>query len=269
MTTSLIQRLRNKFYKTVKIQGYSRSYLLPSNSDILYAGYFTEGWLIKLLDKYIKSRDEGYFLDVGVNVGQTLLSIHERYPSMSYLGFEPNPHCVCVCSEIIRLNSIKNYRVVPCALGTSDSLTTLTTFRDSPIDSMASLLPGFRKGSSDNEFTFTVLVKKGDNIIDDFNLSKPITIIKIDVEGFEADVLAGLVQTIKKYKPLLIMEVLPHNNIPARVTQQEKLDLLVSELAYKVSQIDIASGNVKQVDSFLQNLDQVALSNYVLAPNWL
>ena len=267
MNTSLIQRLRNKFYKNVKIHGYSRSYLLPSNPDILYAGYFTEDWLIKLLGKYFKSRDEGFFLDVGVNVGQTLLSIHECYPTLSYLGFEPNPHCVCVCTEIIRLNSIADYKVVPCALGASDSITALTSFRDSPIDSMASLLPSFRKKNSGGEYTYTVLIKKGDNVIDDFNLSKPISVIKIDVEGFETDVMAGLVRSIKKFKPLIIMEVLPHNNVNARVNQQERLELIVAELGYKISQIHIPSGSVKQVSSFLQNIDQVALSNYVLTYN--
>ena len=48
------------------------------------------------------------FIDVGVNVGQTLLKLKSISSEINYLGFEPNPNCVNYLK-----NLITNYEGIP------------------------------------------------------------------------------------------------------------------------------------------------------------
>ena len=43
--------------------------------------------------------------------------------------------------------------------------------------------------------------------------SEKIDLIKIDVEGFEFEVLCGAKETIEKYKPVIVIEVFKKNKI--------------------------------------------------------
>lgn len=57
----------------------------------------------------------GAFLDVGVNLGQTLMSFRSIDQERQYIGFEPNPECVAVTNRIIEINKIKDAIVIPLA----------------------------------------------------------------------------------------------------------------------------------------------------------
>lgn len=50
-------------------------------------------WKIDLF-KRILSVKKGDFIDIGVNVGQTLLNINSIDINSGYIGFEPNSNCV-------------------------------------------------------------------------------------------------------------------------------------------------------------------------------
>ena len=52
---------------------------------------------------------------------------------------------------------------------------------------------------------FKVDVKRGDTAVDQFQLPLP-DVIKIDVEGFEAEVMRGLEQTIARKRPVIAFE---------------------------------------------------------------
>ena len=52
-----------------------------------------EPWMFPLLGALLR-QFPGVFVDVGVNVGQTLTKVKAIEPGRSYVGFEPNPVCV-------------------------------------------------------------------------------------------------------------------------------------------------------------------------------
>ena len=52
-----------------------------------------EPWMLQNLVQ-IAEQAEGTFVDVGVNLGQTLLAVKSIGEDWDYLGFEPNPCCL-------------------------------------------------------------------------------------------------------------------------------------------------------------------------------
>ena len=55
---------------------------------------------------------------------------------------------------------------------------------------------------------------------------RAVTIIQLDVEGFERHVLEGAMETIRRCKPILILETLP---------ESDSLSEILSSLRYRVS----------------------------------
>ena len=86
----------------------------------------------------------GTFMDVGVNVGQTLIQLRTLDAKRPYVGFEPNPACVFYVNELIRLNTFLSCTVFPVGLHTSDCVMPLARFSESVTDSCASVVDGFR-----------------------------------------------------------------------------------------------------------------------------
>lgn len=71
-------------------------------------------------------RPETLLIDVGVNIGQTLV----KYASIAgtacrYIGFEPNMKAASYVDEIIIRNGMQNAMIVPVGLGSDTRLTTL------------------------------------------------------------------------------------------------------------------------------------------------
>ncbi|MFC1773793.1 FkbM family methyltransferase [Pseudomonadota bacterium] len=66
-----------------------------------------------------------------------------------------------------------------------------------------------------------------DTLATDLDLNE-VTLIKIDVDGFEYDVLTGAAGTIEKYRPAIIIEIAPYVLKPNNVTPAELVDLLKS-----------------------------------------
>jgi hypothetical protein len=82
-----------------------------------------------------------------------------------------------------------------------------------------------------------VRIRSGDSLRRELQLPPP-SVIKIDVEGFEPQVFAGLAQTISQHHPILIFE---HHYLP-----DEKVKLLIPPdyLLYFLGQDGSASPDI-------------------------
>jgi FkbM family methyltransferase len=164
----------------------------------------TESWLFELLERLLPIRP-GAFLDVGVNLGQTLVKCLLLDPGRRYIGFEPNPECVRVAEGIIRANHATHATVVPCGLYERFSM--LTLHGQHSVDSAASLVEGFRSAAR-YSVARHVCVGPGDELVPQL-AAGPVALIKIDVEGAEPEVVAGLRETIRAHRPFVLCEILP------------------------------------------------------------
>ncbi|WP_013321743.1 FkbM family methyltransferase [Gloeothece verrucosa] len=160
------------------------------------------------LDKIIAEiflKKTGAFIDVGVNIGQTLFKVKSIDLSRDYFGFDPSPSCCFYVKKIIKINSFENSHIIPVGLYNSLAILKLfTKYGDD--DPHASVIDGYREKSFYNAEQYTLLCE-GDFLLKELKINS-ISIIKIDVEGAELEVIEGLKNSIVQYKPFIICEIL-------------------------------------------------------------
>jgi FkbM family methyltransferase len=228
---------RLRFGKFVNLKVHTkineRTFAIPLIRGI-GAGHFVnpEPWLSIAIKKLMTSM-KGKFVDVGVNVGQTLLKVKSIDPDMDYVGFEPNPTCLFYLNELCKQNALKNVVIVPCGLGNRTFIADLTLYTDQA-DSSATIIAGFR-----NTPGRTIKVPIIDAASASQIFSETIGMIKIDVEGAELDVLQGLKDVISKQRPFIICEILPVYDASNtdRLQRQNNIAVLLKAVRYSIYRI--------------------------------
>ena len=222
-----------------------------------------EAWLFRAFAKVLGLRP-GAFVDVGVNLGQTLIKVKLIDPDRAYYGFEPNPQCSQYVNELIRLNGFQDCTLVPVGLSSEASVATLFAKNDA-VDPSASLVPGFRSADRYARRQF-VPVFAGDALLRDVDR---IALLKIDVEGGELDVIAGLRDTLARCTPTVFCEILPvfdetTENGRFRKRRQDELLAHLHSLGYIVFRMmqDETIVELPAIDTH----GDLALTNYAFVP---
>ena len=145
-------------------------------------------------------RPNDVVIDVGANRGMFALSAAPLVGAGgTVVCFEPNPRCLAVLESSISANSLKNVVVHKIGLGEFDGTLTLTV----PLINSGEGTFGASLYDGDHTYEVLVSVKRGDDMLSTVTPS----FIKIDVEGFECRVLAGLGKTINRGHPVILTEV--------------------------------------------------------------
>ncbi len=147
-------------------------------------------------------RGGGDFVDVGAHVGMyTVTAARALAESGRVLALEPNPAARRQLEENLRLNGCTNVVVVPRAAAAARGHGVLHV-PETPDPSFSSLQAGrFAEGEPVEVETTTV-----DEEVESASLAP--VLVKIDVEGAELDVLAGMERTLER-RPRLLVEVGP------------------------------------------------------------
>lgn len=176
----------------------------------------------------------GSFVDVGANIGQTLLIVKEFDPNWDYVGFEPNTTCFFVSEQLAKANGFQGYRLIPTGL--SDETKLVELHMNFSIDPSATVIPGFRGEGWMRSRRF-VAVMNGDQALAAIGCEN-IGVIKIDVEGGELEVLRGVQGCLSKSRPLVVCEVLQFHDKKAvgdfRVKRARELESLLNEHRYLI-----------------------------------
>ena len=149
------------------------------------------------------------FLDVGAHIGYFSLRASPVVgKSGRVVSFEPNPQTLAILRENVSANRFDNITVEPVAC--TDRPQTLTLYAASRSNTGASSLS---KGNaevtgSDAGRAFTVQGRPIDDVVKELGLTR-VDAIKIDVEGAEVMVLRGAVDTLRRFHPKVIAEVIP------------------------------------------------------------
>lgn len=162
--------------------------------------------------QFIQSGLRECYVDVGANRGQSIESILLFKPEAEIISFEANPNLAK--KLIARYKAQKNVRVVAAGLADSPGEFTLfvPSYHGVVYDALASFdkrlaaswlgektIVGFRPQElriSELRCTVTTL--------DSQQLSP--AFIKVDVEGYEYNVLSGAQETLRKHEPILLVE---------------------------------------------------------------
>lgn len=146
----------------------------------------------------------GTAYDVGANIGN-----HSRYFANNFgrvIAFEPNPQIV----DILRINtrSYTNISIRECAVGDFQGETTI--FGNQKNIGGFSVFQDRKTSPKETSESQVILDKICVITLDSiFQEIENLTFIKIDVEGFEFQVLKGATRTIQHFKPVIAFEQWP------------------------------------------------------------
>jgi FkbM family methyltransferase len=145
-----------------------------------------------------------HLLDIGAHIGLFSAACSQLAgPQGKIICFEPTPGTFSVLKETLRLNHCENVTALQAAVGDKEG--TATFYVGSLSGSNTNSLV---KNESVKEFSeYDVRLVTIDGIVSQYSL-KP-SLIKIDAEGAELDVLKGGARTFTDHKPVLILGLHP------------------------------------------------------------
>ena len=152
--------------------------------------------------------ENAFMIDAGANIGMFTLYMKKKYPASTILAFEPAPETFGMLNENVKLHELKGVELHECALGAEDTIQTFIFYPTVPGNS--TLVPEekaivkkvFREVSDDygdgaermyqNFQEIPVRVRRLSHFLNGRKDLKSIDLLKVDVEGFELEILRGL-----------------------------------------------------------------------------
>jgi FkbM family methyltransferase len=140
-------------------------------------------------------KDGGVFWDIGANIGVYSLFMGKLMKDTgSVVSFEPEPRSRGFLQSNVTRMGLTNVRVVPAALSSSSGKMSMNIAYSAAAGYHSLVAEGAETAA--NSGTIQVDVLTGDEAVTRDQLPTP-TAIKIDVEGFELDVLKGMPSCLK------------------------------------------------------------------------
>jgi len=152
---------------------------------------------------WLKPRRGEVFVDIGAHIGRYTLNVAKAVKNEgTVVAIEPHPANYRTLLRNVRLNKLENVVVLNLAAWNSDGKLKLFIGHKS----------GHHSVKRDRRVGWvTVNAMVMDHVLKELRLGS-VDWIKIDVEGAECEVLFGLEETIKAYRPKIIVEVF-HENV--------------------------------------------------------
>jgi FkbM family methyltransferase len=144
--------------------------------------------------------EDATIFDVGANIGVTAALLATASPRGRLFAFEPGARTYPYLLATIEANKLANCHTEQIGLGTSSGeVDFLSDARSGAFSHMA--LDGVSLGGSNGR----VKIKTVDEVVSELKLTR-LDLIKIDVEGFELDVLQGAQSTLARLMPQVFLE---------------------------------------------------------------
>lgn len=187
----------------------------PATYDVWLRGKFLPDleWVV---DKFAKRGSVA--VDVGANLGfASIIMAAKVGDDGEVFAIEPNPCLYHKLQKAFSLNGFKNCHILQCACSSSADI---ANFFIDESDHTQSRVTQEGVGIEIQALTLDHILK---------HVKKPISFIKIDVEGYEFDVLSGAAEIIDKHRPVIVFETGMH-------TSEQILEIrkLLNSLNYEV-----------------------------------
>jgi FkbM family methyltransferase len=176
---------------------------------------------------------------------------------------------VAYVERLIAFNQLPGVVIVPVGLAASPGLRKLQLYHGTTSDPTASLVEDFRPGEA-VEAIKLVPVMSFAGVEEHVNL-RNLGLVKIDVEGGEAEVIGSMRSAIARCKPWLIVEILPcytPSNV-ARLDRQRYIEDVMRAENYAMFRISKTPSGALHCLTEIQEIgihDNLALSDYVFCP---
>jgi FkbM family methyltransferase len=142
------------------------------------------------------------------------------------IAFEPLPENIARLKRLLELNPQLPIQIEQTAIGSTDGETHFKIMSD---QSMGKLAGSSFQAERDFERDVVVQIARLDTFVFERNLTPP-HLIKIDVEGAEADVIEGACRTLSEFRPKILLEA--HSEALAALCRQK-----LEELGYQLREL--------------------------------
>lgn len=182
------------------------NFTLDNNIKKMYLGNYSPH-IIYYMEKYLSDGDT--FIDIGANIGYlSMIGANIVGKNGSVHAFEPVPYYFKLLKKLAQMNNVYKIIVNPIACGEKEGIKNIniTSLQNIGWNTM---VPNFMKNENIN-YSLEVKIHRLDKYILANNLDN-ISLIKIDVEGFEFPVLKGLSNYFENdvNRPIIICEIAP------------------------------------------------------------
>ena len=152
---------------------------------------------LTVVDKVL--RDDAVALDIGANIGLTAMMMARR-TSAPIIAVEPSPTIFPFLQATIEANGAHNVTALRAAVGSAPG--TVQLFENPTAGAASHLTTSDTMGARGG---VAVEMRTLDDIVAQAGLLR-VDLVKIDVEGFELDVLEGASETLARYQPGVFVE---------------------------------------------------------------
>ena len=221
--------------KKTHFEGFQFSYL---SNDLLAIHTIEQNkkWeehISKFLKKYVEKYDVKTILDIGANFGYHTLFFSREIPEGMVYSFEPQIQNYKLLELNVNNNKIKNVKIFNKACGNKNEKILM------PLIDLKNLTNNINMGdfTPNTTLPFCDRYINVDSVsVDELNIGK-VDFVKIDVQGWEIKVLEGMINTIEKYRPVLIIEFENHQMKKVEKTCQDLYNFL-KDIGYCIFFLD-------------------------------
>lgn len=207
-------------------------------------------------------------IDVGANVGQSAsVMAYAVGPKGEVLALEPNPHCVTQ----LELGAAPNVKIFQSGAGAASGDMVLHIPLGADNERMDQLGSVHASESVNNVETILVKIEPLDVL--EKQVSLPVSLIKIDVEGFELEVIEGADGLLKKHRPAIVFETEVRHQPAGRSVEDVfsklgsldyEIQAILPEGLVPVEKIDVVASQRHWVESKATN--STYINNFVAIP---
>jgi FkbM family methyltransferase len=162
-------------------------------------------------------------IDIGANFGYHTL-LFSQICSEKVYAFEPQIQNFQLLEDNLKMNEINNVILYNYACGDQNCEIKMPLINGNNTVNMGDFTPNL---NINNNFSITKSI-----ILDEYNFSEKIDLIKLDVQGWEKKVLIGANNLLKTHKPILIVEFEHFQLVKTNTTCKELFDFIREQNYY-------------------------------------
>jgi len=178
--------------------------------------------LLALSDYFIKPGTT--IVEVGANIGFESLYYAKKYPDCEVVSYEPSNYGFGSLLKSNNYNKFNNLTIHKIGLGDRRSQLEIS----SPTELSENKGLGSFNKNCDVDETYVSESVEVLPLDEHYRSERQISLVKIDTQGFESQVIKGAQSLLKKHKPVIIFEFEDHYHANPTVVRRELNDILKS-----------------------------------------
>ncbi len=155
--------------------------------------------LLAVMERFV--RPGSSVLDIGANIGAYAIPLSQGFPDIQVHAFEPNPFAAARLHKNIALNRASRIVVHEVGVGSSRGKLTLHAFPYKDVGISSFIQP---TNSVEAARRIEVEVTTLDDML--ARIAGPISLVKMDIQGFELEVLRGARRLLASQRPAVLLE---------------------------------------------------------------